>query len=163
MFELSQFHRHMEYDRNTMIWAPRQSGKSFALCRKFVESRDTLLFSPRRPMARHLDDLLVDLGCPDRRRDVHVMRNDIGDVLRGRYTSAIFIDEIDHYDGDLASFLESTTPATSLGTRLVAVSTPVRVQHAGLYDSFFPNNIHVEDRVLFSVPKEHFEEELFTI
>jgi hypothetical protein len=161
--DLSTFHRHMEYDRSTMIWAGRQSGKSFALCRKFVENRDSVMFVPRTPMRRTIDDILVDLGCPDRRRNVYIMQPNVGDILRGRQSGGIFIDEIDNYSGNLEYFLESTMPAITHGNRLIAVSTPSRIQEAGLYDRFFPNNLHLDDRVRFTVPRQHFDEELFTI
>jgi hypothetical protein len=161
MIEMSRFHRHMEYDRNTMIWAPRQSGKSYAIARKFVETPNAMMFVSHSSIRGHIDDILVDLGCPDRRRDVNLMTN--ADVVRGRQIDAVFVDEIDHYRGDLEEFLSNVRINTLNSARIIAVSTPNRVQEAGLYDRFFPNNINVEDRVVFTVPKEHFEEELFTV
>jgi hypothetical protein len=161
MIDMSRFHRHMEYDRNTMIWAPRQSGKSYAIARKFVEIRNSLMFVSHSSIIRHVEDILVDLGCPDRRRDVNLMTN--ADVVRGRPNVTVFVDEIDHYRGDLEEFLSNVRVNSSNSARMVAVSTPQRVQQSGMYDRFFPNNINVEADVIFTVPTEHFEEELFII
>ena len=167
---LDPFHHLMREGKgNTMIWAPRQSGKTFALVRKFVETHNSVLLCVGGQMRRTVDDYLVRLGCPDRRRDVYASF----DVMRGRRVDYIFLDEIDHYRGNLQDVWASIRPA---GGRIIAVSTPSGVRQRNEY-SIFSNEytltmdgitqwrepqIKVLDLML---PPDYFEteKELFTI
>lgn len=146
-YDLDKFHRHMEYDNNTLILAPRGSGKTFALVNKFVSEPDSvLLFNHNR---RYIDQIIMDLGHIDRLRDVYRMSTG---SIRDRRASMIFIDEIGIYEGDLYDTWASLASLSS--NRIVAVTTPTGRNPQ--YEDMFHNILHVDDRVVFTPPKEYF-------
>lgn len=170
-YDLKKFHKLMEQNGNTLIAAPRQSGKTFALVKKFVETRGSVFIVPSQRFRRQVDDYLLMLASPDKRRDVYVMCES---VMRGRRADQIFIDEIDAYDGDLERLWYNTAPALNESGRIVAVTTPVGRRQYDVYYDLFHNIYNMgEDRWMKTVtkgewiemPPDHFEQEreLFTI
>jgi len=170
-YDLEKYHKHMGYDGNTLIWAPRRSGKTWALTRKFVETRNSILLTVNGAMGRDVEEYLMTLGCPDRRRDVHIMGDN---VMHGRRVDRIFVDEISHYRGDLADFHASVYPALASSNPrgyYTAVSTPNGVPDGTLWRMFQNQFNMYEDKWITTVTKgiivepkpEHFDRELFEI
>lgn len=163
--DLDQFHNLINRATgNTMIWAPRQSGKTFALARKFVETRNSTLLCVSGQHRRMIDDYLMMLGCPDRRRDVYVQ----GASMRGRRFDCIFIDEVDGYHGDLQDLWASIIPTDA---RIVSISTPHGVRTRDSYERIFESEYTLnhegvtdwrqpEGRTVVTIQtKDHFERE----
>ena len=164
---LSKWWRHFELERSTLIWAPRQSGKTFAMVRKMVEEPDSVICVPFERMKSTVNDYLMMLGCPDRRRDVFTMRTD---ALCGRTLKTVYIDEIDMWNGDLEQWWMCNYPVIASRQdgegRIIACSTPNGVRPRDHY-RFFHNHLTLGDMVAkrFMPLLDHFkkEKELFTI
>lgn len=170
--DINQFRDHMEYNGSTLIWAPRQSGKTYALTRKFIETPNSKMFIPHAGYRMTIKRCLNDLGFPYRYGDVHFMSEGSNGVLRGMRADSIFIDEIDSYREDLGRFCEEVWPSLETGGQIVAISTPNRPRDNSFYDSFFVNQVTIREEGATwhrsAVDRgrrvqEHFEEELFTI
>ena len=162
---LSKWWKHFELERSTLIWAPRQSGKTFAMVRKMVEEPDSVICVPFERMKSTVNDYLMMLGCPDRRRDVFTMRTD---ALCGRSVKTVYIDEIDMWNGDLEEWWMCNYPVVASrrdGGRIIASSTPVGVRQHDHY-RFFHNQLTLDDMVIHKFRiLDHFkkEKELFKI
>ena len=151
---LRKWWKHFELRGSTLIWAPRQSGKTFAMVRKMVEDPNAIICVPRSPMKSTIYRILEDLGCPNRKRDVFTMRND---ALLGRQASTIFIDEIDMFNGDLEQWWMAVRPTVADRGRIIACSTPAGVRPRGYYDCFH-NQLGLNDIYIRKI-KDHFENE----
>ena len=173
-YDLSKFHELMDGKGHVMIWAPRRSGKTYALIHKFVRTRGSVIISPNIPMMREVDNNLVRMGEERRRLDSYNLSYNSGSMLRGRRFEYIFIDEIDHYRGDIGELWANLVPS---GGKIVAVSTPTNVRHAheyvSVFDSIFTWNplidqvdVHKSPIVSYKLRvNDHFdkEKELFKI
>ena len=160
---LRKWWKHFELERSTLIWAPRQSGKTFAMVRKMVEEPYSVMCVARSPMKETVYRILDQLGAPNRKRDVFNMRND---ALLGRQASTVFIDEIDMYDGDLERWWMCNYPVIASrqnSGRIIACSTPTGVRPRGYYDCFH-NQLTLNDLIIKKI-QDHFEkeQELFKI
>ena len=165
-YDLDQFHRHMNYNSNTLIMSPRNSGKTNALVRKFVDTYDSILLVSNEPQRRAVHNLLDVLGCHDRQRNVYITSEGI---LRGCRVSHVFVDEIESYRGDLVQFGRSAEFSES---RIIAVTTPSGRRTISEYEEVFRNIYNMSSGIFQSrsfgwipetVSVEHFEEELFRI
>jgi len=116
---------------NTMIWAPRQSGKTTALVREFLTTPNSLFYTVNYGQKRSVERICYELDVPFRRNDIRIMNEE---SIRSYNTRTFFIDEIDHYDGDLYRLL---VPISLTSTRMIAISTPHRPRLKGTYASIF--------------------------
>lgn len=117
---------------DTMIWAPRQSGKTHALVRLFVESRNSAFFCVNAHARRSIDDHLGVLGRPDKFMDVYTAT--ATRTIRGRRFDQIFIDEIDAYSGNWQELWSAIGPVNG---RIIAMSTPHGVRRRSDYENVF--------------------------
>lgn len=172
---LERFHNLIDKgSRNTMIWAPRQTGKTFALVRKFLETPNSVYSTYNFDARRRVQQMCYDLGAPDRRRDVFTC-NANAPPTHGRRVSMVFMDDIDHMT-DLERFLMSVYPTLYCPSghgRIIATSTPVRPRNDMIYERFFHDEFTVTHNevvdwrrpTVFLEVVDHFtkEQELFSI
>lgn len=156
--------RHFDYVQPTMIIAPRRSGKTTAITRRFYEETNSAIFYVNSLMAKEMTR-----DARSRARDVHAnhmysMQNP--ERIRGKHYDTIYIDDLlwgVRSVDELNNFLSTILPCAD---RFVAISTP-----NGTFLPQFANTVNILDILDGNrfyprqVVREHFKdsEDLFTI
>lgn len=154
-YDLERFHNLIDKgSRNIMIWAPRQSGKSYALMMKFLMTRNSVMFTMNNGHERYLRQVCYDLGAPDRRVDLHRIQR-AAYATHARTVDAIFIDEIDFMSPDaLREAMTACYPCLHPDGRMVAMSTPNRPRNDSFYQRYFQEEFTVNQEGVINLRME---------
>ncbi len=182
----SDLQRAFDYVRMTsgdmpkiLFVCPRQSGKTTALFKMFLETPGAVFLTPFGSSIRSLRAKAIREGTRQTlvpSQDILAMSNNDPIGRRQRTVSVLFIDEFDHFRGSYDAFLRSVYPylsgpdPTNTTMRgIISATTPTRNMGIDFYNGYFN---HV--RFPFSddgpelrredFKKDHFEEgDLFEV
>ena len=152
--------KHLDYEDSTLIISPRQSGKTYTLFNKFLQTERSCVLAYGGTEALRYRTRLREVNRADKTGSVFASH----ESLNGHFYDTIFIDE-PFMCNDLGLTLERARTASR---RVVAIGTPTGAYRAVM----FPNVIRIADILdgnkntsIFSGKREHFTgvEDLFTV
>jgi len=101
---------------NTLILAPRQSGKTTVMLRFFLANDDIAMLFPNSDMKKIVSRLLTSYGCHEKKRHLYCMDQN----FNGLHYNTGLVDELCSYSGDMMRFYETSRSFR----RLIAITTP---------------------------------------
>ena len=160
-YDLSLFHRLMGYNKSTIIWAPRQSGKSHSMMLKYIETNNSAMMVINNKERTRVKSFLSEMGRTDKTKNVLVMSPH---TLRGRQFDTLFVDELECCNYDIGTFLRNVSSSTN---KIIAVTTPSSLKK-DIYDSLFYNQFVIFNGLVTTIRgvKENYfdkDEDLFVM
>ena len=160
---------YLNTENNICVFAPRQSGKTYALKHKFLNTPNSVFITTHRFAANNIISWCRTKG--NHRHDLDYSRDIFTYMtayrMGSRCVDTIFIDDIDAFQIHLDRFMNNFITSVSRGGRIIMVTTPARNNSRELYERYC-NCVNLPcdwiDINRTSVPIEnYFEDELFEI
>ncbi|KFZ25615.1 MAG: hypothetical protein KQ78_02189 [Candidatus Izimaplasma bacterium HR2] len=163
---------YLNTENNICIFAPRGSGKTYALKHKFLDTPNSVYMTPNIYGPDSINR--VRDWCRGQRQirdDLHYNR-DIFSLetvyrLRSRSFNTIFIDDVESYRKPLDILMSNIWPSVSHGGKIIMVSTPTGMNTREMYERYcncvyLPQDWIDNNRIPETI-ENYFEDGLFEI
>lgn len=159
---------YMNSQKSVCVFAPRQSGKTYALMQKFINTPNSVYITANTPMVRDVQRYVQSQGFirGDLRIDSDIFTNQTAYRVQGMSLDTVFVDEVDSFRTSVVEFMETIMPHTD---KIIMVTTPSGRNDISLYDryintvrlpqDFIANHVEIEQVTI----EQYFEEGLFEI